>query len=863
LSDPESLSDRPAAALAQPAGGVMGQRIRETDWSGTPLGPITGWPQSLRTAVGICTESRFPMAIWWGPEAIQLYNDGYVTVLGAKHPRSLGQSGMECWAEIWDVVGPLYTQVMRHGQSTWSDDLLLLMDRYGYVEETYFTFSYSLIRDESGGAGGLLITCAETTDRVVGERRLRTLRDLAGRSGDARTAAGACELAAAILADNPDDVPLAAFYLLEPGGATAVRAAIAGDASAFPPTVPTAGPEAETAPLPLGRVLESGGPIVQREPREGNAPVETIVLLVDGPSRSAPIGFLVAAASPRRRLDDAYRAYFELVAGHVATAVGNARAREAEHAVRESEERYRAFIELTSEAVWRVELEEPVPASLPAETQIDRFYRHAYLAECNDAMAHMYGYGTAADLVGARLVDLLPSAVAANLEYLRAFVETGYRLTDAETHEIGRDGRPRYFVNNLYGIVRDGVLVRVWGSQRDVTERRQTLERLQHAQRMEAVGKLAGGIAHEVNNMMSVVLGCSDFLLRRPDLAPAARADVEQVREAAERSAAITAQLLAFSRRQRLQPVPLDLNAVVRDLQPVLRRSLGDMVALELRLSQLQPIVADRGQLQQVLLNLALNARDAMPEGGRVIVETSAVELGDGDAAEHPEIRLRRGPHALLAMTDTGHGMDAATASRVFEPFFTTKGVGKGTGLGLSTVYGIVKQSDGYVWVDSEPGRGTTFRIYLPATDAPLPPEVAPAARPEPAGGGTILVVDDETLVRTTAVRALEEDGYEVLAADSGAAALELLEREGARVRLVVTDVSMAGIDGHELGHRLLEARPELPVLFMSGYPADEVIRRGLLQEHHAFIQKPFAPSALAGAVRALIDASASRAAQE
>jgi two-component system cell cycle sensor histidine kinase/response regulator CckA len=478
-------------------------------------------------------------------------------------------------------------------------------------------------------------------------------------------------------------------------------------------------------------------------------------------------------------------------------------------------------------------------------------------------MAHMYGYDAAADLVGARLVDLLPRAVAANVEYLRAFVESGYRLTDAETHELGRDGRPRYFANNLFGIVRGGVLVRVWGSQRDVTERRQTLERLQQAQRMESVGKLAGGIAHEVNNMMSVVLGCSDFLLRRPDLAPAARADVEQVREAAERSAAITAQLLAFSRRQMLQPVPLDLNAVVRDLQPVLRRSLGEAVALELRLSSIRPIVADRGQLQQVLLNLALNARDAMPEGGRVIIETSAVELGDRDAAEHPEILLRRGPHALLAMTDTGHGMDAATASRVFEPFFTTKGVGKGTGLGLSTVYGIVKQSDGYVWVDSEPGRGTTFRIYLPVTDEPLPPEVAPAERPEPAGGCTVLVVDDETLVRTTAVRALQEDGYEVLAADSGAAALELLERDGARVRLVVTDVAMAGIDGHELGHRLLETRPELPVLFMSGYPMDEVIRRGLLQEHHAFIQKPFAPSALAGAVRALIDASASAGAQE
>ena len=222
-------------------------------------------------------------------------------------------------------------------------------------------------------------------------------------------------------------------------------------------------------------------------------------------------------------------------------------------------------------------------------------------------------------------------------------------MEEAESNEVDRNGRPRYFVNNLFGVVQDGALVRAWGSQRDVTERRHTLDRLQQAQRMESVGKLAGGIAHEVNNMMSVVLGCSDFLLRRQDLSPAAREDVEQVREAAERSATITAQLLAFSRRQMLQPVPLDLNSVVRDLSPVLRRTLGDRVALELRLAALGPILADRGQLQQVLLNLALNARDAMPGGGRLVIETRPVELGEPDARaaprrSHPPGRTRCSP---------------------------------------------------------------------------------------------------------------------------------------------------------------------------------------------------------------------------
>ncbi|HUR94839.1 MAG TPA: ATP-binding protein [Gemmatimonadales bacterium] len=1268
--EPPSRID--SAALALPGGGAMGQRIRDTDWSGTPLGPITEWPQSLRTAVGICTESRFPMAIWWGAEAVQLYNDGYVPVLGAKHPHSLGQSGMECWAEIWDVVGPLYSQVMKHGRSTWSDDLLLMMDRHGYLEETYFTFSYSPIRDESGGVGGLLITCAETTERVVGERRLRTLRDLGSRSSEARTVRGACELAAATLAENPLDVPRAAIYLLEPDGTVAVRAGGAGDLSDFPPIVPLSALDADASALPLRQAVESGGPIVQRGAGADGLAAETIVLPVPGAARSAPIGLLVAVASARRRLDDAYRGFFELIAGHAATAISSARGyedaerraetlaeldrakttffsnvshefrtpltlllgpledalgdatapladgqrervevahrnglrllrlvntlldftrleagrsdasfdpidlsaltaelasgfrsaaeraglrfvvecvpltvpvyvdqdmwekivlnllsnalkftsdgeitvrlsaeadtvrlevrdtgvgipedalpriferfhrvrdsrgrtqegtgiglalveqlvrlhggeveatsvlgegstfrvtlpagrehlpadqigtgrgrpsgaigpaaylaealrwvpapaglttgrqgprivvaddnadmrdfvvrllgegwrveavsdgrhalaairrevpdlvisdvmmpgldgfgllealrgdpltrtvpvillsarageearveglragaddylvkpfaarellarvegmlalarvrREAEVSLRESQERYRAFIELTSEAVWRVELERPVPTTIAAEAQIDRFYRYGYLAECNDAMAHMYGYGTASEITGARLGDLLPREDDANLRYLRAFIDSGYRLADAESHEVGRDGRSRWFVNNLFGVVQEEHLVRAWGSQRDVTERRLSLERLQQAQRMESVGKLAGGIAHEVNNMMSVVLGCSDFVLRRSDLPPAVRSDVEQVREAAQRSAAITAQLLAFSRRQMLQPVSLDPNSVVRELQPVLQRTLGETVTLELRLASTAPILADRGQLQQVLLNLALNARDAIAGGGRVIIETRHAELGERDAAEHPEIRLRLGAYVLLTMTDTGHGMDAQTVSRIFEPFFTTKGVGKGTGLGLSTVYGIVKQSEGYVWADSELGRGTTFRVYLPVSDAPIAPPAPEPVPPAPRVGETVLVVDDEALVRSMAVRALQEEGFEVLAADSGAAALSLLERDGDRVRLVVTDVAMAGIGGRELGHRLLEARPNLPVLYMSGYPADEVIRRGLLHEHEAFLQKPFAPSVLAAAVRGLIEAKSPSAAQE
>jgi len=1243
------LGLEPRLESTLPSDGIMGRVIRSKDWSATPLGPIDAWPQSLRTAVGICTASRYPMAIWWGADAIQLYNDGYIPVLGAKHPVALGQRGMDCWAEIWNVIGPLYAQVMQRGESTWSDDLLLLMDRYGFVEETYFTFSYSPIRDESGGVGGMLITCAETTARVVGERRLRTLRDLGGRTGEARTVRETCEIALSILAQNTADVPALALDLLEPDGSRSTRVGATGAADLLPL------PEAVTS------IAAGHGPAVTA----GSALRPDILILP-----LAGAGFLTVAASPRRPLDDSYRGFFELLSGQLTGAIANARAyeeaerralalaeldraktaffsnvshefrtpltlllgpledalaesaeplgarqrervevahrnslrllrlvntlleftrleagrvdasfeptdlarlttdlasgfrsaaeraglrlvvecpplaepvyvdramwehivlnllsnalkftlageigvslraeggaarlevrdtgagipaaelprifdrfhrvretrgrsqegtgiglalvrelttlhggrvevsstpgqgstfrvvlplgaahlpptqvgagrprdpdaaglapyiaeanrwqsakapraapsarragtrvvladdnadmrdyvlrllgegwqveavadgeraletvmreppdlliadvmmpgldgfalleavrgsertravpvlllsarageearldglragaddylvkpfsarelvarvesilalarvrREAEAAVRESEERYRAYIELTSDAVWRIELEEPVPVSLDPEVQIDRFYAHAALAECNESMAQMYGFGSAAELVGVRLGDLLPREDPNNIDYLRHFIASGYRLADAESNEVGRDGQPRHFVNNLFGIVEDGRLVRAWGSQRDITELRRTLDRLQQSQRMESVGKLAGGIAHEVNNMMSVVLGCSDFVLQRPDLHPAVRADVEHVREAAERSATITAQLLAFSRRQMLRPVPLDLNAVVRELEPVLRRTLGESVALELRLSPLGAIRADRGQLQQVLLNLAFNARDAMPLGGRVTIDTAAVALDDGDAAEHPEVRLRRGAYALLRMTDTGHGIDHETARHVFEPFFTTKGVGKGTGLGLSTVYGIVKQSDGYIWVDSEPGHGAAFRIYLPLVDAPVTTDGPSQPRASGSGSETILVVEDETMVRNMVARGLREEGYVVLDAESGASALALLERRGEGVSLMITDVAMAEMGGHELGQRVAERRPGLPVLYMSGYPLDEVVRRGLLQEHQPFLQKPFAPAALLESVRSLLDSATS-----
>jgi CheY-like chemotaxis protein len=348
-----------------------------------------------------------------------------------------------------------------------------------------------------------------------------------------------------------------------------------------------------------------------------------------------------------------------------------------------------------------------------------------------------------------------------------------------------------------------------------------------------------------------VVLGAADFILRRRDIPEAVRVDAEHVRRAAERTAAVTAQLLAFSRRQVLKPQVLDLNQVIQRFETTLRRLMGEDCPVILRPSpHVRPVKADPGQLEQVLLNLALNARDAMPRGGTLTVETFPADLTAEMAGLKPGVLVHPGPYAVLSVTDTGHGMDRGTLSHIFEPFFTTKGIGQGTGLGLSTVYGIVKQSDGYVWAYSEPGEGTTFKIYLKVSTEAAATEPANGSRQERASGEVILVVEDEESVRQIAGRALTEAGYNVREAGSGVQALELLTTGEEAIALVLTDVVMPGMSGKDLAAQVASLYPGTPVLFTSGYTDGEIMRRGLLAPGATFLQKPFTPESLVRAVR-------------
>jgi len=389
---------------------------------------------------------------------------------------------------------------------------------------------------------------------------------------------------------------------------------------------------------------------------------------------------------------------------------------------------------------------------------------------------------------------------------------------------------------------------------RDISERNQLEQQLRQSQKMEAVGRLAGGIAHDFNNLLTAIFGYADLLAE--DLPPgsAAQADVTEIRTAATRASALTRQLLAFSRQQVLQPVVLNLNDVVGDLQNMLQRMLGEDVELQAHFAaDLGNTRADQGQIEQVLLNLVVNARDAMPTGGKLTIETGNVALDEHYAQTHRPVVPGR--YVMVAVSDTGVGIDPATQTRIFEPFFTTKEAGKGTGLGLATAYGIVKQSGGYIWVYSEVGRGATFKIYLPRVDAPTDVVAAPPELGTVAGTETVLLAEDDPLLLPLARDVLKRLGYTVLEARTPADAMAVAQAHNGIIHLLVSDVVMPGESGLQLARRLLEVRPNLRVLYISGYSDEAIVRHGLLDPGTTFLQKPFSPAALARKVRELLDA--------
>lgn len=665
--------------------------------------------------------------------------------------------------------------------------------------------------------------------------------------------------------------------------------------------------------------------------------------------------------------------------------------KQTEEELRRSEERYRAFIRASSEAIWRFECTDPVPVNWPLEQQIKEFMGQATLAECNDAMARMYGYEQAEEIVGRKLSELMGNDPR-NREFLKSFIESDYRMVDAESHEIDRHGNRKIFLNNLVGTIKNGQLIRCWGTQRDITDRRLAEERLRrsegllrtvldalpvgvwvaddsgklilgnpagkdiwggvkevgefawkrargswhqngreikeeewavvralkngettlkeeidiecfdgarktisysagpirneageiigaivvneditermrleeqlrHSQKMESIGQLAAGVAHDFNNILTIIRGHVDLLLRRQQIPANSRESLEQAAEAADRAASLTRQLLLFSNRQLIQPRQVDLNAVVEDSIRLLRRTLGENIHLDLKCrSALPSLYTDPGMIEQIVANLALNARDAMPSGGRLSIRTDMIDL-TAAPADNPAARIGR--FLKLEVRDTGMGMDKPTMSRIFEPFFTTKGIGRGTGLGLATVYGIVERHKGWIETDSEPGKGTVFRVYFPVEEGSqevAPPEPDPTAPAIKGGKETILLVEDEQPLLELVRGVLSDFGYRVLTAPDGVEAIKVWQGNRDHIDLLLTDMMMPhGVSGRDLAKRFISEKPELSVIYSSGYAVELFGDTFETTEACRFLEKPYSPVELLRMVRDMLDRNSAR----
>ncbi len=480
--------------------------------------------------------------------------------------------------------------------------------------------------------------------------------------------------------------------------------------------------------------------------------------------------------------------------------------------------------------------------------------------DCNLALVGMLGYPSREALLARNVSDTYtdPSERPALIERL----EREGSIRDFEAECLRCDGSTLWARVSVQA-VRDGNGGTAYyeGLVEDLTERKRAEEalkvaegRLLQAAKLEAVGRLAGGVAHDFNNLLGVIMGYADLMAKRLAVEDPLRRNVQEIQKAADRASGLTRQLLAFSRRQVLQPRVLDLHHTIGEVESMLQRVIGEDVALVTVLREgVGKVKADPGQIQQVLMNLAVNARDAMPKGGTLTVETANVDLSPDYAGRH--LGVTPGPYVLMAVSDTGVGMNAEVQAHIFEPFFTTKGPEKGTGLGLATVYGIIKQSGGNIWVYSEPGKGATFKVYLPRVDGGAPGTVL-LDPPEPPGRGheTVLLVEDDDKVREVVAIALRDAGYTVLEARSGALALVHADEHREPIHLVITDLVMPGMSGRELVERWRSRHPETRALFMSGYTDATAHQQGGLPVGAAFIQKPFAPSALARRVREVLE---------
>lgn len=532
---------------------------------------------------------------------------------------------------------------------------------------------------------------------------------------------------------------------------------------------------------------------------------------------------------------------FGHVTGLTAIARDSSTSRQTERLLRESKEQHRAIFEMSPLLMWLFDIDT------------------LQILMVNEAALRQYGY-TREELLSMTIKDVRPPEDVAPLIASHQAAGSAYRHVPSHRHagvwrHVRKDGSVVHVDVHVQDVTIAGRHLRL-ALLHDVTDRHMLEEQLRQAQKMDAIGRLAGGIAHDFNNILTAILGYSDLVLGQVQ-DPTIRAEVEEIRLAGERAAALTGQLLAFSRKQTVEPRTLNLNVVTAEMDKMLQRVIGDDVKL---VTQLDPALgstqADPGRIEQILLNLAVNARDAMPRGGKLTIKTANMELDEAYAKAHVDVTPGR--YVMLAVSDTGTGMDAATRERVFEPFFTTKAEGKGTGIGLATVYGIVKQANGHVWLYSDVGKGTTFKIYFPRSDE-APIETGSTEACANTGHETVLVVEDEAALRRLLLLSLETQGYRVLEASNGNEALAVARSCPDGIDLVLSDSVMPGLPVDQLLGEIRTLRPGTRILLMSGYAGEAIVRHGILPVGTPFLQKPFAVQALLRRVREVLDTPASQ----
>ncbi len=840
----------------------LGHLIASFDWSATSLGPMADWPAYVTSTVRLLIDATLPIVTLWGPDGVLIYNDAYAGFAGARHPRLLGAKVLDGWPEVSELNRRVLLAGLAGKTSTFRDERMVL-HRRGFPETIWLDLDYSPIRDDEGNPVGVFGLVRETTERIMLERqrgadmaqlhaadmRHRCLVELGDRLRGCESARDISAVVSEILG-----------RML--GCRRAGYAVIQGEHALVESdwtdgTVPSLTGRHEFSslgPRYIGHISRGdilAAPDVRTHPATAATAhcwdyidvraVLNVPLLENG----VVVGLLYAHEPMRRDWTDDEIALVRDVADRTWEAMGRARAVEALRGINDTLEAQIRERTLQRDRMWTLSTDIMMMTN-----------RESRIISVNPAWTRLLGWRES-ELIGASIYDFVYPDDVTLTRVERGKLEQGQIIDKLENRYRTKDGG---FVWLSWKAVPDGDVIH--SVARDVTAEREQAEALQaaeealrHAQKMEAVGQLTGGIAHDFNNLLQGILGSLDLAQKRIEQG---RFDGlaeynAQARASAERAKALTHRLLAFSRRQPLEPRPVQANRLVREMEPLLRRTIGESIRLEFDLEPaLWTTRCDPNQLDSAILNLAINARDAMPDGGALTIRSHNILSDDG-----PTDPARARGKIRIAVTDTGTGMPPDVIDRAFDPFYTTKPIGQGTGLGLSMVYGFMRQSGGEAKIESAIGRGTTVSLYLPRygdsepleemAGTPPPPPVPASARDR----GTVLIVEDEFVVRLVIVEVLADLGFQIIEAEDGPSGLDILQ-SAREIDLLVTDIGLPGLNGRQVAEAARLIRPTLKVLFMTGYADTAVMSDGFLEAGMEMIAKPFEIDALAARIRKL-----------